>query len=351
MSLFFKRPPPFSDTTAACLLHRAPQIRVMMPTSVLKDFTARRARQSPLGARLACSRTWPDWWVWISVRTAHQVWGLGSLTLSAYLVQIDGLVQERRNSIANALELRLSCTNPSKWCHPKRLARFYKISWHLKDQRKYAARYQECNPIFSPNCTVIHDTLYLTGYYCETTGLDAPTGVCNAGYYCPWAATNANFIICPEGYYCGNMTDDPDPCPAGEGVLIIFMLNCFEETWKHICISNSKCREIWIKISNFFFQENYLQMLTTNQSSQCVNLFHHPLRYLLQCNGTHCWSWVHPLPWWQILRYFRTTSTNWWLWPGLLLPWRVVSRGTPINVLSYESFLPYGSICSDSMSK
>ena len=29
--------------------------------------------------------------------------------------QIDGLVQERRNSIANALELRLSCTNPLKF--------------------------------------------------------------------------------------------------------------------------------------------------------------------------------------------------------------------------------------------
>ena len=28
---------------------------------------------------------------------------------------IDELVQERRNSIANALELRLSCTNPSWW--------------------------------------------------------------------------------------------------------------------------------------------------------------------------------------------------------------------------------------------
>ena len=26
---------------------------------------------------------------------------------------LDGLVQKRRNSIANALELRLSCTNPS----------------------------------------------------------------------------------------------------------------------------------------------------------------------------------------------------------------------------------------------
>ena len=28
---------------------------------------------------------------------------------------INGLVQERRNSIADALELRLSCTNPSIW--------------------------------------------------------------------------------------------------------------------------------------------------------------------------------------------------------------------------------------------
>ena len=28
--------------------------------------------------------------------------------------KIDGLAQERRNSIANALELRLSCTNPLK---------------------------------------------------------------------------------------------------------------------------------------------------------------------------------------------------------------------------------------------
>ena len=31
--------------------------------------------------------------------------------------EVDGLVQERTNSISNALELRLSCTNPSKWKH------------------------------------------------------------------------------------------------------------------------------------------------------------------------------------------------------------------------------------------
>ena len=32
-----------------------------------------------------------------------------------WYIDIDGLVQKRRNSIANALELRISCTNPSIW--------------------------------------------------------------------------------------------------------------------------------------------------------------------------------------------------------------------------------------------
>ena len=32
--------------------------------------------------------------------------------LGSLLKHIDDLVQERRNSIANAMELRLSCTNP-----------------------------------------------------------------------------------------------------------------------------------------------------------------------------------------------------------------------------------------------
>ena len=36
-------------------------------------------------------------------------------TLMLAAGEIDGLVQERRNSIANALELCLSCNNPSKW--------------------------------------------------------------------------------------------------------------------------------------------------------------------------------------------------------------------------------------------
>ena len=38
---------------------------------------------------------------------------------------IDGLVQERRNSIANALELRLSFTNP--WISSQRLLFYYEL--------------------------------------------------------------------------------------------------------------------------------------------------------------------------------------------------------------------------------
>ena len=39
----------------------------------------------------------------------------------------DGLVQERRNSIANALELHLSCTNPSIWYMCTQV--FFSITW------------------------------------------------------------------------------------------------------------------------------------------------------------------------------------------------------------------------------
>ena len=42
-------------------------------------------------------------------------------------LRIDGLVQERRNSSALAMELRLSCTNPSKYLHDE-----FKLSLHIE---------------------------------------------------------------------------------------------------------------------------------------------------------------------------------------------------------------------------
>ena len=42
-----------------------------------------------------------------------QMWHIGLVGKGEIYVDSDGLVQERRNSIANALELRLFCTNPN----------------------------------------------------------------------------------------------------------------------------------------------------------------------------------------------------------------------------------------------
>ena len=52
------------------------------------------------------------------------------------ICHIDGLVQERHNSIANALELRLSCTNPSIWYTVSSLLTFNLKAYHVCGIRK-----------------------------------------------------------------------------------------------------------------------------------------------------------------------------------------------------------------------
>ena len=52
---------------------------------------------------------WHNAHFWQGLR---KVWW-NSLKFYIEYIYIDGLVQERRNSIANALELRISCSNPS----------------------------------------------------------------------------------------------------------------------------------------------------------------------------------------------------------------------------------------------
>lgn len=59
------------------------------------------------------------------------------------------------------------------------------------------------------------------GKYCATTGLSAPTGLCDAGYYCVNNATSATPTdgtkgdICPQGKMCPQGSVAPLPCPAG----------------------------------------------------------------------------------------------------------------------------------------
>ena len=58
------------------------------------------------------------------------------------------------------------------------------------------------------------------GYYCETYGLSAPTGLCDSGYYCTGGSTISNPTsitggICPAGHYCPSGSISPIPCKAG----------------------------------------------------------------------------------------------------------------------------------------
>ena len=64
--------------------------------------------------------------------TANALGLLQSYTIMAVYGnhEIDGLSQKRCNSIANALELHLSCTNPSKWFGGYHINLPRLIEWH-----------------------------------------------------------------------------------------------------------------------------------------------------------------------------------------------------------------------------
>ena len=89
--------------------------------------------------------------------------------------EIDELVQERRNSIANALELRLSCTNLSKWVmtisHPLRswkkcplpgkkswqeISEFWWIMYYAPKWLLHMALYQAWFPNIQPIPAIKH---------------------------------------------------------------------------------------------------------------------------------------------------------------------------------------------------
>ena len=55
------------------------------------------------------------------------------------------------------------------------------------------------------------------GYYCDTTGLEAPFLECNAGYYCPLGqhVPNPSDYICPYGHYCPKGSASWRQCPSG----------------------------------------------------------------------------------------------------------------------------------------
>ncbi|PIK35709.1 hypothetical protein BSL78_27465 [Apostichopus japonicus] len=63
-------------------------------------------------------------------------------------------------------------------------------------------------------------TLCDPGTYCQTDGLDSPTGNCSAGYYCVLGASSpapndTTGAVCRVGHYCPEGSEAQMPCPTG----------------------------------------------------------------------------------------------------------------------------------------
>ena len=89
------------------------------------------------------------WYQWcfgciyrIETHRLEEMWILGIMGISVCLIvvwkhHIDALMQERLNSIANALELRLSYTNPLIWWHRSGSALALVMAWYLTAPSHY----------------------------------------------------------------------------------------------------------------------------------------------------------------------------------------------------------------------
>ena len=93
---------------------------------------------------------WYQWCFWciyrIETHRLEEMWVLGIMGISVWLIvvwkhHIDALMKERRNSIANALELCLSYTNPSIWWHKSGSALALVMAWYLTAPSQYLSQY------------------------------------------------------------------------------------------------------------------------------------------------------------------------------------------------------------------
>ena len=114
-STFGHQPSAISHRPSA-IRHRNYLAKSEHPLYVYMHITGTHAHTHTQTERHHARYTVFHWSIFLSARPFNIV-GPNELIKAfiqrSWYLHIDGLVQERRNSIANALELRLSCTNPS----------------------------------------------------------------------------------------------------------------------------------------------------------------------------------------------------------------------------------------------
>ena len=77
------------------------------------------------------------------------------------MLKIDGLMQERRNSIANALDLRLSDINPSKWSLLRSLLNW--SAWH--NANRPISQIPQCTSPVAHNAPFCNKNVHMCGIF------------------------------------------------------------------------------------------------------------------------------------------------------------------------------------------
>ncbi|XP_058655214.1 SCO-spondin isoform X4 [Onychostoma macrolepis] len=84
------------------------------------------------------------------------------------------------------------------------------------------------------------------GFYCASTGLTEPSGLCSNGFYCAKKAETPTPIdgvsghICPEGHYCPSGTTLPVPCDPGTFVTVTQASQCWPCTAGWYCVDGAR---------------------------------------------------------------------------------------------------------------
>ena len=120
--------------------------------------------------------------------------------------------------LATSLSSCLPCT-PGKYCEgsgnsapTNSCSAGYYCPGGIDNPRpaEYKCEVRNYCPVESP-----HMVVCTGGSYCETQGLDKPTGQCDQGYFCPNGSLVATEKECPAGHYCPTGSSIPQPCPIG----------------------------------------------------------------------------------------------------------------------------------------
>ncbi|XP_053503641.1 sushi, von Willebrand factor type A, EGF and pentraxin domain-containing protein 1-like [Ictalurus furcatus] len=84
------------------------------------------------------------------------------------------------------------------------------------------------------------------GFYCASTALSLPTGLCSEGFYCiekaatpmPTDGTSGN--MCPHGHYCPNGSTQPLPCDLGTFMSATQASQCWPCTAGWYCVDGAR---------------------------------------------------------------------------------------------------------------